>query len=232
MADKELVARLKKGTETWNAWRKKNPEVMIDLSGADLTGATLSEANLSGADLSRVNLTRTNLFRATLSRVDLTGVHLPRAFLAGADLTEANLTRTNLIGANLSGVNLSRACLFEADLAGTNLAGTNLAGANLAGASLGETLFGNTNLTDVQGLDSCRHLAPSTIDHRTLQLSGPLPLAFLRGCGLPEAFIDYLPSLLRSAPRQFPSCFISYSHHDKAFAHRLYADLQDKGVRC
>lgn len=30
----------------------------------------------------------------------------------------------------------------------------------------------------------------------------------------------------------FYSCFISYSSKDQAFADRLYADLQNKGVRC
>ena len=68
-------------------------------------------------------------------------------------------------------------------------------------------------------------------DYRTLQKSGPLPLKFLRGVGLPDLFIDYLPSLLNQAIQRY-SCFISYSTHDEEFAKRLHADLQDKGVRC
>jgi hypothetical protein len=71
----------------------------------------------------------------------------------------------------------------------------------------------------------------SIIDHQTLQQSGPLPLAFLRGVGLPDNLIDYLPSLLNQ-PIQFYSCFISYSSKDQKFADRLHADLQNKGVRC
>jgi hypothetical protein len=66
----------------------------------------------------------------------------------------------------------------------------------------------------------------------TLQTLPPsLPLAFLRGVGLPDKVIDYLPSLT-SRPIQFYSCFISYSHKDEEFAQRLHADLQNKGVRC
>ncbi len=80
-------------------------------------------------------------------------------------------------------------------------------------------------------MDSCVHASPSTIDHRTLAKSGKLPLEFLRGCGLPDALIDYLPSLLGDA-LQFYSCFISYSSKDQDFAERLHADLQNKGVRC
>jgi hypothetical protein len=56
-------------------------------------------------------------------------------------------------------------------------------------------------------------------------------LTFLRGCGLPDRLIDYLPSLLEEAI-QYYSCFISYSSKDDAFTKRLHADLQNTGVRC
>ena len=74
-------------------------------------------------------------------------------------------------------------------------------------------------------------MAPASSTTARLQRSGPLPLAFLRGVGLPDNLIDYLPSLLNQ-PIQFYSCFISYSSKDQAFAERLHADLQAKGVRC
>jgi hypothetical protein len=89
----------------------------------------------------------------------------------------------------------------------------------------------NVDLTSVIGLDTCTHHAPSTIDHRTLQ-RGPLPLKFLRGVGLPDNLIEYLPSLLNQAIQHY-SCFISYSAKetakDKDFAERLHADLQNRG---
>jgi hypothetical protein len=75
------------------------------------------------------------------------------------------------------------------------------------------------------------HSGPSFLDHRTLARSGRLPLQFLRGCGLPDNLIEYLPYLLNEAI-QFYSCFISYSTEDQAFAERLHADLQNNGVRC
>jgi hypothetical protein len=122
----------------------------------------------------------------------------------------------NLLGADLSAVNLSAVNLREADLSGT---------------ILGETTLGNVDLSGTKGLDQCVHWGPSIIDHRTLQRSGPLPLVFLRGVGLPDNLIEYLPSLLNQAI-QFYSCFISYSSKDQEFAERLHADLQNKGVRC
>jgi hypothetical protein len=141
-----------------------------------------------------------------LRRADLRGAILNRAILANADLTGANLWGANLHCAFLVGADLSRARLFD-------------------------TLFVDTWLTSAEGLETCHHIGPSIIDHRTLQNSGPLPLVFLRGVGLPDNLIDYLPSLLNQ-PIQFFSCFISYSSKDQKFADRLHADLQNKGVRC
>src|SRR3954451_18585788 len=55
--------------------------------------------------------------------------------------------------------------------------------------------------------------------------------AYFKACGLSNTLIDYLPSLLNQ-PIQMYSCFISYSSGYQAFAERLHADLQNKGVRC
>lgn len=53
----------------------------------------------------------------------------------------------------------------------------------------------------------------------------------VRGVGIPQVLIEYLPSMLGKAP-EFYSCFISYSHPDKAFARRLHDALQGRGIRC
>ncbi len=147
------------------------------------------------------------------------------------NLFEADLIKADLAGGTGVGVNLYRADLESANLFGTNLLGANLRDANLRAASVGFTVFGNANLTGARGLDHCQHLGPSVADYQTLAKSWPLPIVFLRGCGLPEALIEYLPSLL-SQPILFYSCFISFSTRDQDFVDRLYADLQIKGVRC
>jgi hypothetical protein len=92
-------------------------------------------------------------------------------------------------------------------------------------------VFAYVDLSKAQGLNGCIHRGPTIIDFETLQNSGPLPTAFLRGVGLPDRLIEYLPSLLQEAI-QHHSCFISYSSKDQGFAERLHADLQNKGVRC
>jgi len=143
-------------------------------------------------------------------------VDLNEADLRGANLSEAELNEATLHGANLSAANL-----FEADLNGTDL----------SNARLISTILVNLDLTEAKGLDTCSHSGPSSLDYETLARSGPLPIRFLRGCGLPDTFIEYLPSLLNNVI-EFYSCFISYSHEDKAFARRLHDTLQGKGIRC
>jgi uncharacterized protein YjbI with pentapeptide repeats len=54
MANKEHLVLLRRVMESWNEWRKKNPETKPDLRGAILRGADFSEADLRGADLSEM----------------------------------------------------------------------------------------------------------------------------------------------------------------------------------
>jgi hypothetical protein len=58
---------------------------------------------------------------------------------------------------------------------------------------LHETIFADVDLSKCLGLDKRSHNGPSNVDFRTLQRTGPLPLSFLRGVGLPDSLIDYLP---------------------------------------
>ena len=58
----------------------------------------------------------------------------------------------------------------------------------------------------------------------------PAP-ARVSSVGVPNNFIEYLPSLLNQAIQHY-SCFISYSAKDQEFAEHLHSDLQNKGVRC
>jgi uncharacterized protein YjbI with pentapeptide repeats len=241
MANDQHLALLRQGAAIWNEWRDRNPGVMPDLGEADLNRAELQNANLGDAILIDANLSRADLSRANLSRAYVRRAHLDDTKLLGADLTvahlaDADLGNADLANADLSKADLSGASLFETNFKGAFLYGTNLTGAHLiepvfSQAKLFETIFANVDLSDTIGLDDCTHLGPSVIDFRTLHLSGDLPLSFLRGCGLPDFVIDYVPSL-RGDPIQFYSCFISYSAKDQMFADRLHADLQNKGVRC
>jgi hypothetical protein len=201
MANEKQVQLIRSSLTAWNAWREQNLAVIVDLSGADLREANLRRADLRDSDLSGANLNGANLRNAGLSRSDLTRADLSRADLRGAYISDAHLNDTALESVNIGG------------------------------AFLGDTIFADLDLRTVVGLDLCHHKGPSVVDHRTLMRSGPLPLPFLRGCGLPDNLIDYLPSIMGTSI-QFYSCFISYSTSDQEFVERLHADLQNKGVRC
>jgi hypothetical protein len=154
-----------------------------------------------------------------------------RPDLSRADLRAADLSVTGLQGAYLYEADLSGADLRGANLLMTYFGRTNLSRVNLSGAHLWETVFADVDLSETIGLDNCTHRGPSTLDFRTLARSGNLPISFLRGCGLPDLLVEYLPSL-RGEAIQFYSCFISYSSKDQLFGDRIYADLQNAGVRC
>jgi len=188
-----------------------HPEIIQDigkskLSEADLRGANLRKANLSGANLSGRNLST-------------------------ADLSWANLRGADLRGADLHGANLRWASLTGADLRGANFSNADLSEANLTKARLCETDFGAAYLGGAKGLAECNFEGPCILDIRAIQQSGSLPLLFLRGCGLPDSFIEYLPALLNQAIQHF-SCCISYSQKDKPFAKRLFDTLQGRDIRC
>jgi len=257
MANLEHVAELKKGAEAWNTWRTQHPKITPDFSGATLVGASLSSAilsyaNLRGADLSNANLLgahlngaalgKANLSHANLAMTNLWRAGLAEAMVLEADLTNAKVCMANLCGARFCNTNfwtasLSRSALADADLTGANLAFvdlsySDLARTNIDAARIRGTIFGCNDLSEVTGLETVRHEGPSTVGIDTIYLSkGKIPEVFLRGCGVPDEFVAYAKSLVTN-PIEFYSCFISYSTQDQAFADRLYADLQNKGVRC
>ena len=208
MANQEHLDILKQGVDIWNAWKNKNSK----RTSIDLSGANLSKTFLHHADLSYINLSGANL--------------------AGANLAGANLNNTNLNNADLSGTDLAGANLTEGWLIGTDLSGANLSLADLSRVLVQATIFGNIDLRLVKGLETIDHRGPSTIGIDTvLRSEGDIPEIFLRKAGVSDTFIDYIRALSQN-PIQYYTCFISYSSKDQAFAERLHADLQSKGVRC
>ena len=215
---------------------------VTDLSEANLREADLREANLRHADLSSADLWKADLWQADLWQADLRYANLSSADLSEADLRQADLSYANLSSAHLrqaklSYANLSSADLSEADLSSADLWEAVLRKANLNGTILERirisgTVFGDVDLSNAIGLENVLHSGPSIIGIDTIYRSGgKIPEAFLRGCGVPENFIQYMSSLTGKA-FEFYSCFISYSSKDQDFAERLYSDLQSKGVRC
>jgi len=226
MANKEHVQLIQEGSRAWNAWRGNNPIRLIsdvrsrvdlpDLSEADLTGADLSGVDLSGANLFQANLRRAKLHSANLNLANLWGANLGSADLSGASVSRSDLSRVNLRSAILLSANLSESRLTEVDL---------------NKAFIGATTFANNDLSTVKGLEFVVHTGPSTIGIDTLYKSdGKIPDAFLRGAGVPEDFITFVPSLIGRAI-EFYSSFISYSHKDEQFSRRLHSRMRDEKLR-
>lgn len=223
MANGEHLRIIKKGVAAWNEWRNANPGIKPNLSQVDLRKIHFREAHLREADLRGAILNDVDLIGADLNDADLGAADLFGTDLGGADLGGADLRSANLIGANLIG----------AILIGADLTGANLGSADLNHAIIGWTVFADVDLSQAKGLDTVKHEGPSTIGIDTLyQSGGKINEFFLRGCGVPDEFISYIPSLIgaREAIR-FYSCFISHSAKDKLFCERLHADLHAKKVR-
>jgi uncharacterized protein YjbI with pentapeptide repeats len=227
-----------------------------NLSQAHLRGSNLSEAefmwsNLTAADLKDTNHRSADLRRSKLGAAKLQGADLTSAQLRSADFRKANLRRAKLGFASLFAANLGEADLREAGLAGANLneaslyavnlcegnllwaslSGKILSGADLSGAILGWTTFADNDLSTVKGLETVSHKGPSRIGIDTLLKSdGKIPEVFLRGAGVPEDFITFVPSLIGCAI-EFYSCFISYSHQDEEFSRRLYSRMRSENLR-
>jgi len=230
MANREHIELVHRGADaTWN-WRGGRLDLRdADLSGIQLRGALLDHANLSGARLVAADLSGSRLQEANLA-----GSYLIRAVLNDARLGGSSLSSALLCSASLRRTTLVRADLVGANLAGADLDAANLAHARLRGAVLDQTKLNNAELEGVTGLDSVVHEGPSELGtHALLRFGHRMPPEFLRGVGLPDSFIRYLPSIIASArPVDFFSTYICTAPADAELARRLYNDLQNAGVRC
>ena len=172
--------------------------------------------------------------------MNLSGAHLYSAHLRNANLSNANLRNANLSNADLSRANLSSADINLVNLSGANLSGANLNEVDLRGTILTKAIFGLTRIGDVDlsaaiGLETVRHIMPSSIGIDTLYKSkGEIPDEFLREAGVPEEIITQLLPSIRCGPAiQWHSCFISHSSKgkDEEFAKRLHARMRAANMR-
>ena len=216
MANEEHLKVLDQGVLAWNEWRLNYPEIMPDLQNAKLRGAVLSVES-PPEDVKEI--TRVFAFIG----VDLSGTDL-----RGADLSQAQIREGSLKYANLHDADLSQALLL-----GTNFTGALLDHTDFNQARVGWNTFGNVDLRLAKGLDTLIHHGPSVVGIDTLYRSaGRISENFLRGCGVPDDFITFIPSIIGAQQAlQFYSCFISYSHKDEEFARRLHSRLRSEQIR-
>ena len=261
MANQEQLAILKQGVEVWNKWREENNTIKVDLSGAVLSGVDLGGvdfrdtrltrvdfrgANLQGARLSMANLSRATLIGASLNRANLKETRLTEAIITDADLRDADLSGAYLHQTVLATINLTGAYLYKAYFSEAYLNKS-----RFTNAALAYTTLGSTDLSLAIDLEKTSHHGPSTIGMDTIYKSnGKIPEAFLRGCGLSDADIEYaklsnpdlsneqtnkilyrMHELRANQAIQLSPLFISYSHADTTFVNKFDSHLIKKCVR-
>lgn len=243
MANKQHLKILRLGTDAWNQWRKENQRIEPDLREASLDGINLRRANLRSVNLNWAHLQEADLRGADFSRSTALSALLNNAKLQKAKIQVANFGQVNLSGADLFGAefctislraaNLSDADFGDAHFSDVDFRGAFLRRANFTGATAAACSFTECDLSEVSGLESMTHITPSSVGVDTIYRSkGRIPESFLRGCGVPENLIAYIPSLVNSEDGiQFYSCFISYSGKDEEFAKRLHGKMRDAHLR-
>jgi len=192
----------------------------VDFRQADLDSAYLGGTELEGARFEDANLRCADLICATASQVSFR-----KAFLSGANLGVANLTGADLRDCPLLGATFFHTIVDRTDLRGTSYGGTH---------------FGYEDLSTAV-IEAKKYYAPSPVSIQTMRLTAAglgknranqaMVEAHFRGCGVSDEELDYFRGLI-GHPIEFYSCFLSYSHSDKAFVRRLYDGLQGQGIRC
>ena len=230
--------------------------IKANLANANLNDAQLHLTNLRLANLDGATLINVNLFGANFINASFKGADLRNAQLGGTKLNSAKLNNTNLLSTNLTGVDFTNADLSGANAIQANLSGAlmrftvldsanleaagleltslyraQLSNANFTRAKCVNTSFAEVDFSDVRGLETVEHLGPSSIDVDTLyQSKGKIPEIFLRGCGVPEDFIELTRGIFRTAI-EFYSCFISHSSQDQEFSDLLHGRMRDNNLR-
>ena len=189
--------------------------------------------NLAGKVFANLDLHQQDFRRAVLRRAEFVNCDLTGANFADADLSDANFRGAKCLDVDFSNANLSRANFYQANLSGATFIGANVFSTNFRESQMGQTVFANLDMETCVGLDSVKHSTHSSVAIECLYRSGSnLPLRFLKGVGLPQILLDYLPSLVEAGgPIQFHSCFIRYSHTDEAFARRLWNSMRNERIR-
>lgn len=136
MPNEEHLNILRKGVSVWNDWRRVNPQIKPDLSGADLHGIPLSApSNLRISDFED-SISDYDFCLSESSRMNASGIDLRLANLRDTNLEEADLRGQYLKCTKLDGSNLKNARLEYATLISTNCNQANLSGCRIYGISV------------------------------------------------------------------------------------------------
>jgi hypothetical protein len=221
MANPDHLAILKQGVPAWNKWRGDHPKVRGDFKKASFFEAPLRMCDFRLCDLRGCNFDHADLKHSSFRRAKLGGASFHETNLSDVDLADADLSTLDLSVALFAHTNLCNAKLSAAGLWGARFISTQLAGTDFSNAHIGYAQFDDVDLSLAVRLDCIEFRGPCTLGFDTIiRSNNRIPITFLRGCGLPQQLITYLPTLLKQ-PIEFYSCFISYSTKNQEFADRV-----------
>ncbi|NJK57888.1 MAG: helix-turn-helix domain-containing protein [Pleurocapsa sp. SU_5_0] len=117
------LSMLKKGARAWNSWRKKNPDVIPQLSGIylkkgdfdNLDGYNLDYANLAGFRGVFISIQHASLIEANIEKAELTGGSCIGSNFSGANLKKINIQSTRFNRAIFRETNLYKAFILDSD---------------------------------------------------------------------------------------------------------------------
>ena len=240
MADKFDLELLDKGYEAWiEQYPRLDYQFVPDLTNADLSGRKLTGWKFMGVDFRGANFVGADLSNSEFYACSFSGCNFTKAVLfksqfTGAeiysDFEDALFNGAQLDEASFLDCNIHRSILRNASCMYTSFTYCSFDNTSFKDASFLNTVFLSCDFRGVSDLDKVEYIGDNFVDHATIVTSWPLPKIFLRGCSLPDNYIDYLPSLLNQ-PIQFYSCFISYADKNREFVDRLHNDMQGSGVR-
>ncbi len=164
MEKANIVKELKKGADSWNAWRKNQVTgdlnldgitlLDIDLEGADLSKLSMQNAVVKNCNLKNVDFISSNLEGADLQNNDFTNAKLIAARLNNANLSSSILTNANMLTASTRNARLENIDFSSHDISGLILKNISLAGSNLEGQKLSRIDLSNSNLEEVNFKDA------------------------------------------------------------------------------
>jgi len=245
MANPKHLEKLSLGVKAFNEWTDAYDDWM-DLSNADLrfirefpleprlafANANLRASTFEGVELHEISFLHSNLEGVSFRNSKLHHLKFLGARLDGADFRGAFLVNCNFYAA-FGEQTMTDASFHGTQLLGCDITHYSLEGTTFENSSIGQCTFRNVDLSGAIGLDSVRHMGPSTLALDTIYRSkGRISDNFLRGCGVPDSFITQMRSLVGAEDGiQFHSCFISFSHADEEFARRLHGRMQQEHLR-
>ncbi|MFM7344893.1 MAG: toll/interleukin-1 receptor domain-containing protein [Tagaea sp.] len=207
----------------------------ITFEGCNFQNSDLLSASFESCSFKNSDFSLAKLIDSVFESCDLESVSFVKAALGGTKFHDVSACQCDFSDCRLDATDFLFSDLLDSAFSGADLSGARFHRVELGGsvmnrARMYDTVFVSTPLNAVKGLDEVTFEGPCAFDSHTLLAVKDVPVSFLRGAGLPERLIEYLPSL-RDDPIQFFSCFISYSSQDDAFVRRLHADLQNVGIR-